>query len=271
MRGLRETSGTVAIVTGASSGIGAELARQLAREGMRVALLARRRERLVALAESIAKDGGEALPLACDVADRASVDAAVRAVLERWGGRVDVLVNNAGYARHVLFKDHDDEDVERMVRTNVLGPIHCTKAVLPAMRERRSGLVVMMSSVAGRLGQPDEAVYSATKFAVTGLAEALAYELAPLGIHVMTVYPALVATEMFTPEALARMPESLKRAFMPVPDFARAVVRAMKSGRHELTIPWRVKVAYALRLFFPGIYRRIVARMRLPSLPDLVT
>jgi 3-oxoacyl-[acyl-carrier protein] reductase len=269
MRGLRDYRGTVGIVTGASSGIGAELARGLARGGMRVALLARRRERLDALAAEIAAAGGEALPLACDVADRPAVEAAVATVRDRHG-RIDLLVNNAGYGRHVLFKDHDVEDIERMMRTNYLGTVYATKAVLPHMRAARRGWIVNVSSVAGRLGQPDEAAYSASKFAVAGLSEALGYELAPLGIHVMTVYPALVRTEMFTPEVLARMPERATRTFLEPPEFTREVLRALARGRWEVTVPRYVGIAYLLRALLPGVHRRTINRLRLPVLPDLV-
>src|SRR2546422_11146405 len=110
-----------------------------------------------------------------------------------------------------------------MMRTNYLGMVWATKAVLPAMRARRRGWIVNISSVAGKLGQPDEAAYSASKFAVAGLSEGLSYERAPLGIHVMTVYPALVRTEMFTPEVMARMPRGAERTFLEPPEFSRRV------------------------------------------------
>ena len=260
----------VGVVTGASSGIGAQLARDLAARGMRVALLARRRDRLEALAEEIRRDGGAALAIACDVAERTTVDAAVAEAHERWGA-VDLLVNSAGYARHVLFKDHDVPDIERMMRTNYLGTVHAIKAVLPIMRAQGRGWILNVSSVAGKLGQPDEAAYTASKFAVTGLTEALGYELGPLGIHVMAVYPALVRTEMFTPEVLARMPERAKRTFIEPPEFSRHVLRALERGAHEVTVPRYVRIAYAMRLLFPGPYRRMTARLRLPVLPDLAT
>src|SRR6058998_637166 len=180
MPGFTGYRGAVGVVTGASSGIGAQLARDLAQRGMRVALLARREERLRELAEELVKRGGEAVAIACDVADRASVDGAIRGVVERYG-QVDLLVNNAGYGRHVLFKDHDVADIERMMRTNYLGTVYGVHAVLPAMRARGRGWIVNIASVAGKLGQPDEVAYSATKFAVTGLSEGLAFELTPLG------------------------------------------------------------------------------------------
>ena len=270
MAGLTDYAGTVGVVTGASSGIGAQLARDLAARGMRVALLARRADRLAALAAEIGAVGGEAWSVPCDVADRPDVDAAIAAVLARHG-RIDLLVNNAGYGRHVLFKDHDVADIERMIRTNLLGPVYTTKAVLPAMRARARGWIVNLSSVAGKLGQPDEAVYSATKFAVAGLSEGLAYELAPLGIHVMAVYPALVRTEMFTPAVLARMPARALRTFIETPEFSRQVLRALERGQHEVTVPRYVGIAYAIRALFPAFHRRMTARLRLPVLPDLAT
>jgi len=186
-------------------------------------------------------------------------------------GRVDLLVNNAGYGRHVLFKDHDVADIERMLRTNVLGTIYAIKAVLPAMRRQGRGWIVNLSSVAGKLGQPDEAVYAATKFAVTGLSESLAYELGPLGIHVLVVHPALVRTEMFTPDVLARMPASVQRRFLEPAAFTRHVLRALERGAYEVTVPSSVRVAYLVRLLFPGFFRRQTAKLRLPVLPDLAS
>src|SRR5213593_4845417 len=245
MAGLTDYQGTAGIVTGASSGIGAQLARDLAARGMRVALLARRADRLAALADEIRRGGGEAMAVPCDVAERASIEGAVASVLERFG-RVDLLVNDAGYGRHVLFKDHDAADIERMMRTNYLGVVWATKAVLPAMRARRRGWIVNISSVAGKLGQPDEAAYSASKFAVTGLSEGLSYELAPLGIHVMTVYPALVRTEV-----MARMPRGAERTFLEPPEFSRRVLRALERGKYEVTVPRYIGIGYAVRVLLP--------------------
>jgi hypothetical protein len=266
--GLTDFRDRVAVVTGASSGIGAQLARDLASRGAHVALLARRVERLEQLADELGHSGVTALPVPCDVADRAAVDAALERIVRQLG-HVDLLVNNAGYGAHVLFKDHDVADIERMVRTNLLGIVYTMKAALPAMRAQGRGWIVNLSSVAGKLGQPDEAVYSATKFAVAGLSEGLSYELAPLDIHVMTVYPALVRTEMFTPEVMARMPRGAERSFLTPADFSRRVLRALARGKYEVTVPSYIGIAYLIRALIPGPFRRMTARARLPVLPDL--
>ena len=270
MKGLRDFRGRVAVVTGSSSGIGAELARQLSRRGAKLALVARRTDRLAALAAEITAGGGEAVSFPCDVGRRPDVDSAAEAVVSHYG-RIDLLVNNAGYNTHTLFKDHDLDDVEEMTRVNFLGVAFWIKAVLPVMRTQGRGWIVNLSSVAGKLGQPDEAVYAATKFAVAGLSESLSYEFDPLGIHVMCVYPALVRTEMFTPEVLARMPQRVKANFVDVETFCTRVLAALERGAYEVTVPAYVGIAYFIRLLLPGIFRRQTASLRLPSIPDLTS
>ena len=254
MKGLRDYQGRTAIVTGASTGLGAEFARQFARRGMRVALVSRRLDELEKVAAGICREGGDAIVIPCDVGDRGAVIRAAEEARTRLG-RVDLLVNNAGYNTHVLFKDHPLDDVERMVQVNVLGQIYWIKAVLPAMRERGEGWIVNLSSVAGKLGQPDEAVYAATKF----------------GIHVLCVHPAVVRTEMFTPEVLARMPEIAKRSFIDADVFCEAVIAALARGSYEVTVPRHVGIAYFFRLLMPGLFRRQTAKFRLPVIPDLTT
>jgi len=263
----REYRDRVALVTGASSGIGEQLARDLAARGMRVGLVARRAERLDALAGALG-GAGRALAIPADVGDRAAAEQAVETVRTRFG-RLDLVVNAAGVARHMLFKDHDVADIEQLVRTNLMGTIYVTKAAIPALRAAGGGAIVNVSSVAGKLGQPDEAAYAATKFGVTGLSESIAYELAPLGIHVMTVYPALVRTEMFTPEIMARMPERATRTFIDTPEFSAAVLRGLERGAYEVTVPSYVGIAYVLRTLLPALHRRIMRNLRLPVLPDL--
>ena len=258
------------MVTGASSGIGAGLAQAMARRGARVALVARRRERLEQVAAGIEAEGGTALVLPCDVGRRDEVEATARAVVEQLG-RIDVLVNNAGYNRHVLFKDHEVEDVERMMQVNYMSVVYWTKAALPAMRAQGSGWVVNLSSVAGKLGQPDEAAYAASKFAIAGLSESLSYEFDPLGIHVLCVHPALVRTEMFDDATMARLPAGVASSFISVEQFCAGVLDALARGAYEVTVPRHVGIVYLARLLLPSVFRRQTARFRLPRLPDLTS
>jgi len=160
MRRLTSYRGVNAVVTGASSGIGRALALRMAAAGARVALVARRAERLETLAAEIRRQGGDALVLTCDVADREQVFDAARRAVDHFGG-VDLLVNNAGYGHHRSFLDWDLDDVERMMRVNYFGAVYWTKAVLPHMVERGRGWLVFMASVAGKLGVPEEGAYAA--------------------------------------------------------------------------------------------------------------
>jgi short-subunit dehydrogenase len=256
--------GQVAVVTGASSGIGEALARALARRGARVALVARRREKLEGIARSLVEDGLEARAFACDVADAEQVARAAREVAESLG-EVELLVNSAGYGRHVLFVDHDADDIEAMMATNYMGTVRWIKQVLPGMRSRGRGAIVNVSSFAGRIGQADEVAYSASKFAVTGLSEGLAQELAPLGIHVLCVYPTLVRTEMFTPEVMARMPSPAPR-FIEADDFAKRTLRALEQRRAEAVIPRTMRGPIILKALFPGWMGAMVGRVKLAAL-----
>ncbi len=265
MAGLKDYRGRVAVVTGASSGIGREMALRLAHRGMHVALVARRKERLRELAERISGEGGAASVHPCDVSDRGSV-ASCAARIRGEQGRVDLLVNAAAKARHVLFADHDPDDIEDMVRTNILGTIHWIREVLPPMRERGEGWILNFSSIAGLLAQPDEAVYSATKFAVSGLSDAVSYELEPLGIHVLCVYPVLVRTEMFTPEILERLPPGNERRFMPADRFVTGVLKALERGERHVVLPRRYRGLVLLKALFPGWLGRKIASVRLQAL-----
>lgn len=269
MAGLIDCASKTAVVTGASSGIGAEFARQLARRGARVALVARRRDRLEQVAREITKAGGEASVHVCDVSQRTAVEAVCGDVVGRWGS-VDLLINNAGYGRHILVKDQEVDDIERMMQTNYLGPVYWMKSVMPSMRARGTGWIINISSLAGAMPQPDEAAYSATKFALSALSEALTYELAPLGIHVMVVHPALVRTEMFTPEVMARLPRAAANSFIEPDAFVSATLRALGRGETSIIIPRRFRAVTLLRALAPRLIGSALARIKLRALPDVM-
>jgi len=172
-------------ITGASRGIGAEITQAVLDGGDAVAAAARD-------AKSVAERFGDhpnLLPLALDVTDEAQAQAAAKAAVERFG-RIDVLVNNAGYGLLGAVEEADADEIERLFRTNVFGLLAVTRAVLPQLRRQGSGHILNISSVGGYQAYPGWGVYGATKFAVEGLTEALAAELAPLGIHATVVEPA---------------------------------------------------------------------------------
>jgi len=177
-------------ITGAASGFGNEIAAQALRRGARVVATAREPSR-------IAVSGENVLTLALDVTDRAAIDAAVREAEARFGA-IDVLVNNAGYGLIAAVEEATQAEIDQLIRTHFTGTLDLIRAVLPGMRERRRGHVVNFSSIAGFTGGGGTALYAAAKFAVEGLSEGLAKEVAPLGIKVTIVEPGPFQTQFFT-------------------------------------------------------------------------
>jgi short-subunit dehydrogenase len=241
--------GATTIVTGASRGIGRAVAEAAAARGARVGLIARSEDDLRAVVAGL--DGAARYAVA-DVADPEALAGAI-ADLEDHLGPPDVLVANAGIGAYGAFADLGADEAERLVRVNVLGTVHALRAVVPGMIERRRGHLVTIGSIAGRIGSPFEAIYSATKFAGVGLTEALVVELEPYGIGVSLVNPGPVATDF---GAARGHPYDRKRP-RPVPpgDVAEAVVRAVEGSRHEQYVPVSFRPAVAIRHLVPPLYR----------------
>ena len=187
--------GKVAAVTGASSGIGEATALALAAEGCAVALAARRRDRIEALAERIGADGGKAIAIETDVADEASANAFVQRTYEELG-RLDILVNNAGVMLLGPMAGADTEEWRRMIEVNGLGLLYCTHAALPVMGAAGSGHIVNVASVAGRVASMGVGVYNFTKFGVVGLSEALRQECSRANVRVTVIEPGFTDTEL---------------------------------------------------------------------------
>ncbi len=265
MSRLRSFRDRTVVITGASSGIGEQLALRCARDGARVALVARRRPELERVASLVQAAGGQALVLPCDVAQRHQVFTAAEQILQHWGA-VDVLVNNAGFGAHRPFLDWPIEDIERIMQVNYMGAVYWTKALLPHMVQRGQGWIVMMASVAGKLGVPDESAYAATKFAMVGLAEALSYEVEDRGVHVLTVCPGAIDTPFFDEQARQRMPEVAKKLMIPPERVVEAICRALARGKYEVTVPGFIRLSYVVRALAPGLLRRNTKRVAMPPL-----
>ncbi len=187
----QKLAGKVALITGASAGIGAASARALAAEGARLVLTARREERLKQLVQ---ETGAEAVVVTGDACEESTAQKVVAAAIERFG-QIDILVNNTGVGNYKNLVDTSAADYDEMFLTNVRSTFLFSRYVTPHMLERKSGTILMISSMAGIYGFPGEAVYCATKFAQVGFAQALDKELRPSGIKVGLICPGGVKTE----------------------------------------------------------------------------
>jgi clavulanate-9-aldehyde reducatase len=210
-----------AVVTGASSGIGAATAVALAREGYAVALAARRADRINELAERISGDGGQALAVPTDVADEQSARALIERAKAEFGS-VDVLVNNAGVMLLGPVEGANTDDWRTMVNVNVLGLLYCTHAALPLMRQAGSGHIVNVSSVAGRSASAGSAVYNLTKFGVGAFSEALRQEVTAAGIRTTIIEPGFVDTELQGHNENPVVREALEKARQSLPEVLQA-------------------------------------------------
>src|SRR4051794_38992761 len=237
----------VAVVTGASSGIGEETARLLSRRGWHCVLLARREDRLRALAEEL---GGEYE--VCDVADRDAVERVASRILERHP-RLELLVCNAGIPARTSFLEGD---VETVMRTNYLGGIWCLRAFLPGLEAAAPSDIVNVVSVAGVVAFPPSGPYSASKHAQLAFSRATAAQLRPRGIRVHTVKPGFVETEGF-PQG--RLPAPLRRLVVEPEAIAEHILDSVERGRGETTVPRYYAVGGVLQALLPNVLARILA------------
>jgi NADP-dependent 3-hydroxy acid dehydrogenase YdfG len=226
----------VAVVTGASSGIGAAVARALNAEGARVALSARREEALSEIQSSLEdRDGQKSIVAPADVTDRDQVDSLVGRAGEELGP-VEILVNCAGVMYYTLMKNVRQEEWERTVEVNCKGALNCVGAVLPGMLERGRGHIVTISSDAGRKVFPGLAVYSASKFFVEALSQGLRLETAGTGLKVTTIQPGDVATDLISmsadEEALEEYGQPGDSRVLDPEDVAASVVHALAQPEH---------------------------------------
>jgi NAD(P)-dependent dehydrogenase (short-subunit alcohol dehydrogenase family) len=249
----------IAVVTGGSSGIGAALARSLTADGWRCVLLARGPERLERTAEEL---GAEAEP--CDVGDRDEVERVVARVAERHGA-IHLLVNNAGVRAGAGFVDLAPERIEEVLRTNYLGSVWCARAFLPLLEAGAPARIVNIVSVAGLVTRGAFGPYAASKHAQLAFSRALAGELAPRRVKVLTVCPGPVETPGFPQQDLLRRPLA-RRAGLRAEEVAAAVLKALdggrggRSGRTEIVLPGYLRTAALAEAVAPSLFGRLVSR-----------
>jgi short-subunit dehydrogenase len=249
----------VAVITGASSGIGEATARRLARDGAQLVLVARREDRLRALADELGGATVVALDLTDDDAPQRVADA-----VESEHGRLDLLVNNAGSAWRGTFADTGWEHIERHMKLNFEATVRLTHALLPLLRRSAPSSIVNVASVAGRISRARSVAYSASKFALIGWSDGLHAEEGAYGVHVGMVLPGFVATEGFPQKELMEKP--LTRRIVSTPDkVAKAILQAGPGGKPERYVPRPYWVIAALRTLAPALIRRGSASAPAPT------
>lgn len=244
-------AGQVALVTGATSGIGLELARALTAHGARVIGTGRDQSRLMELAAEVD------LALTLDVTDDRSVAAAAAAVQDAYGA-VDVLVHNAGIGMFESFEDTALADVERVMDTNLYGVIRLTRALLPAMKQRGSGVICTIASVAGERGYPKHTAYCASKHALIGWSRALGKDLRGTGVDVVIVCPPAVDTPFFSNAGFHDYKEQHPGlALMSPQDVASGTLQAIAARKAQVVLSPRAKVLYLLDKLAPPVVERL--------------
>ncbi|HYF94631.1 MAG TPA: SDR family NAD(P)-dependent oxidoreductase [Symbiobacteriaceae bacterium] len=237
----------VVVITGASSGIGAATARELAGRGHKLVLAARRIERLMEL-ESELSGAAEVLAVQADVADAAQVEMLARKAAERFG-TIDVWINNAGTGPGSTWYELAPAAIEHVVNVNLTAPLLAVRAALPYMRRQGRGHFINVASVAGHIGT--NSVYSATKFGLRGFSEALGREVARFGVRVSVISPGFIRTEM-TPDV---------KWSMPGPEvIARAILRLMRRPKREVVVPGWYRVLIWLNAHFPWVGDMILSK-----------
>jgi short-subunit dehydrogenase len=233
------------VITGASSGIGWHLAKELAARGCKVGVTARRRELLEALVEEIRKEGGTAALAPADAADRLETETAIRSLREQLGP-IDLLVANAGVGIETLLDPPNLEEIEHTFRVNVLGVVYAFSAVMPEMLQRGSGHLAAVSSLAAYKGLPGESAYCASKAAVNSYLEGLRIQLRGRGVGVTTICPGFVRTPMTDANGFKHMP------FLMGPEkAARLIANALRRRKKVFNFPWQTTLMMKLTRWLP--------------------
>lgn len=259
----------VALVTGASSGIGWETAHLLARKGLRVAITARREERLETLAAEIQKEGGTVLSIPANLQELRAREALCGQIRETWGP-IEVLINNAGFGWGLPLAQMEWETAQAMIDVNIVALTHLTQLVLPGMLERHEGWIVNIASIAGDLPTPPLSLYCATKTMVQSLSEALYREAKPQGVHVGVVNPGPIATEFGAVAYGWSMEKSAHHGASPE-SVAQAIWWNLSHRRKRVYVPWYFRASRWVNLVLEwpvdvlhplviGMFRRDMSR-----------
>ncbi|MNO41070.1 putative oxidoreductase [compost metagenome] len=244
----------IVVITGASSGIGALTAQMLSKRGAIPILVARSEAKLKETAAGITGVFGLYI---CDVRDAAAVEETFAQILATYG-RIDILLNNAGYGKFAAFTEMESHEFDDMMDVNYMGIVRCTKAVVPHMLERGCGQIVNVASMAGKIGTAKSVAYTATKHAVLGFTNALRQELRKSGIIVSAVNPGPIATDFFkTADPSGNYEKSVARMMMTPEHVSSKIVKVMETGKEEMDLPGLA--GFGIRLY--GLFPRLADKL----------
>jgi short-subunit dehydrogenase len=247
----------VVVITGASSGIGEASAIEFAKKNANVVLVARRKEKLLQVQKKISKYTDSTLICQCDVSNKLQVKEMSDAVLDRFG-RIDVLVNNAGFVIYGKVNELSTEEIIAQMETNYFGMVFCTKAFLPQMLEQHSGHIVNVASVGASFSVPGVASYCATKFAMLGFSEGLRHELAGTGVGLTVVSPIMVRTPLFDHPSFENFSKFSTGVSLSSETVAKTIIKASNSSRLEIVVPSVARAGIWFKQTFPYLINPII-------------
>ncbi|WP_018766127.1 SDR family NAD(P)-dependent oxidoreductase [Bacillus sp. 105MF] len=251
----------VIVITGASSGIGEQVAMQVAAQGAIPVLIARTEEKLRVLAGKIkATYNTPCYYYVLDVSEEAEIDTVFARILKD-AGQIDILVNNAGFGIFKTFEEASMTEVKDMFQVNVFGLVACTKAVLPHMLERNSGQIINIASLAGKIATPKSSAYAASKHAVLGFTNSLRMELSNTNIHVTAINPGPIDTNFFDiADQSGTYVKNMGRYMLKPIYVAEQIVKVMQTKKREVNLPKWMSVGPKLFALFPGFFERIAGK-----------
>ena len=250
----------VVVITGASSGIGEAAAKQFAKKGANIVLVARRKDKLEEVEKKLSKYSVKTMVYVCDVSDKEQVKQMSEKVIATFS-QIDILVNNAGFVIYGKVEELSIEEIESQMQTNYFGMINCTKNFLPHFMKQNSGHIVNVASVGGSFGVPGIASYCATKFAMLGFSEGLHHELHQTNVGVTVVSPIMVRTALFDHPSIKNFTKHATGISLSSETVANAIIKASNSSRLEIVVPSVVRIAIWFKQTFPFLINPILCNV----------
>lgn len=253
----------IAVVTGAASGIGKEIALELAKHGCTLIIVDIKDDKLTNVLDEVRRHTSSSTAEVCDITDSAKVSRMIKSAYEHYGS-IDILVNNAGIMNVKSFKELTEQEFSRQMDVNFYAAVSLIRAVVPFMEKKGKGVILNVASVGGKLVVPGTTAYSASKASIYAFSEALYYELKGSGIHVGVVLPGGMRTEIFDAPELSKLGEYYRdQCKTPPSKIVKSIRKAIEKERFETVVPFSSKILIGIHGLFPGLLRKsLLSRLR---------